>query len=59
MEYEIDEITDAFCVIQDPANCGANHIPAWFADSAGQGQMGEWIPEEGCIPLSRSPEPVP
>ena len=58
MEYEIDELTDAFCVIQDPANCGANHIPAWFADSAGQGQTGEWIPEEARSSISRSLEPA-
>ena len=58
MEYEIDELTDAFCVIQDPANCGANHIPAWFADSAGQSQTGEWIPEEGRASISRCLEPA-
>ena len=58
MEYEIDEITDAFWVIQDPANCGANRIPSWFADSAGEGQTGEWIPEEACSSISRSLEPA-
>ena len=58
MEYEIDEITDAFYVIQDPANCGANHIPAWFADSAGHSQTGEWIPEEARTSISRSLEPA-
>ena len=55
MEYEIDELTEAFCVIQDPTDCGANHQPGWFSDSAGHGQTGEWIPEETA---SRSLEPA-
>ena len=55
MEYEIDELTEAFCVIQDHADCGANHQPGWFSDSAGHGQTGEWIPEETA---SRSLEPA-
>ena len=58
MEYEIDELTDAFWAIQDPVDCGANHMPGWFADSAGHSQTGEWIPEEGRTPISRSLEPA-
>ena len=58
MEYEIDELTEAFWTIQDPVDCGANHMPGWFADSAGHNQTGEWIPEEGRMPISRSLEPV-
>ena len=58
MEYEIDELTDAFRVIQDPADCGANRMPGWFADSAGHSQTGEWIPEESCASISRSFEPA-
>ena len=58
MEYEIDELTDAFVVIQDSADCGANHMPGWFADGAGHNQRGEWIPEEGRAVTSHSLEPV-
>ena len=58
MEYEIDELTEAFCVIQDSADCGANRLPSWFADSAGVSQTGEWIPEEGRASISRSLEPA-
>ena len=58
MEYEIDELADAFWTIQDPVDCGANHIPGWFSDSAGHSQTGEWIPEEGRTSLSRSLEPA-
>ena len=58
MEYEIDELTDAFCTIQDSIDCGANRMPGWFADSAGQSQTGEWIPEEGRASISRSLEPA-
>ena len=58
MEYEIDELTDAFCTIQDAIDCGANHMPSWFADSAGQSQTGEWIPEEARSSISRSLEPA-
>ena len=58
MEYEIDELTDAFCTIQDSIDCGANHMPGWFADSAGRSQTGEWIPEEGRSSISRCLEPA-
>ena len=58
MEYEIDELMDAFWAIQDSVDCGANHMPGWFADSAGRGQTGEWIPEEAITPVARALEPV-
>ncbi|MDP3676855.1 MAG: hypothetical protein Q8R44_17440 [Novosphingobium sp.] len=58
MEYEIDEFNDAFWATQDPIACNANHMPGWFADSAGYGQTGECIPEESCPPISRSLEPA-
>jgi hypothetical protein len=58
MEYEIDELTDAFWTIQDPVDRDANHMPGWFGDSAGNNQTGEWIPEEGGALASRSLEPV-
>ena len=58
MEYEIDELTEAFCVIQDPADCDANRLPSWFADSAGRSQTGEWIPEEARASISRAHEPA-
>ena len=56
MEYEIDELSDAFWSDQNADAYQANHMPAWFADSAGQSQTGEWIPEEASTPLSRSLE---
>ena len=58
MEYEIDEFGEAFWATQGSAECDANRMPGWFADSAGRGQTGEWIPEEGRSSISRALEPA-
>jgi hypothetical protein len=57
MEYEIDELADAW-TDEDLIECGANHMPGWFRDSAGRGQTGEWIPEEAPLPNARELERV-
>ena len=58
MEYEIDELSDAFWTATGEDECQPNHMPAWFGDSAGHAQSGEWIPEEARASLSPSLEPT-
>ena len=58
MEYEIDELSGTFWSDQGADAYQANHMPAWYADSAGQSQTGEWIPEEASTPLSRTLAPA-
>ena len=43
MEYEIDELTDAFWAIQDPIDCGANHSPVWLWPALSANQPGMWL----------------
>ena len=41
MEYEIDELSGTFWSDQGADAYQANHMPAWYADSAGQSRSEE------------------